>query len=90
MVVGDFSQRKANTVRAQENMAMLIPILWEVISVHAIPYSPARGGKPVRRTDGIGLGLPGSPCVRACVRTGMDTLHSQGRHPADGLNDLND
>lgn len=48
-------------------MAMLIPILWEVISAHAIPYSPARGGKPVRRTDGIGLGLPGSPCMCMCV-----------------------
>lgn len=42
-------------------------ILWEVISVHAIPYLPARGGKPVRRTDGIGLGLPGSPCICVCV-----------------------
>lgn len=37
------------------------------------------------------VGSPGLPlhlCVCVCICTGMDTLHSQGRYPADGLSDF--
>lgn len=61
----------------------------DTLGGHFSPRNPiftCKGRKAHKAHGWDRVGSPRHLCV--CVCTGMDTLHSQGRHPVDGLSDF--